>query len=192
VLERKFSLLYGPDSMVPRVQDVKDFFAMVKWFLYLGPRPKLDRWTYWEKFDYFAVFWGVPVIGLSGLMLWFPTFFAEFLPGDFLNIAHIVHGEEALLATAFIFAFHFFHNHLRPENFPMDTVIFTGKMTLARFKEERSVEYERLVSEGTLDTVLTDPPSRRVRIISKTFGFIAYISGVIMVVAIFITLLNRH
>lgn len=193
VIERKFSILFGPDSMVPRGQDFKDLVNMLRWFFYIGPRPKLDRWTYWEKFDYFAVFWGVPVIGLSGLMLWFPTFFTSFLPGVVLNLAMIVHGEEALLATAFIFAFHFFHNHLRPENFPMDTVIFTGKMTLAKFKEERSVEYNRLVSEGKLDTILTDPPSRSARIAFKTFGFIAYISGLIMVIAIFITFLTtRH
>jgi cytochrome b subunit of formate dehydrogenase len=193
ILERKWSLLYGPDSMVPRWQDVVDMFNMFRWFLYLGPRPKLDRWTYWEKFDYFAVFWGVPVIGLSGLMLWFPTFFTYLLPGVVLNLAMIIHGEEALLATAFIFAFHFFHNHLRPENFPMDTVIFTGKMTLARFKEERSVEYERLVAENKLDAVLTSPPTRRQWLVSRVFGFAAYISGLILVVAIFYTLLTyRH
>jgi cytochrome b subunit of formate dehydrogenase len=188
-IERKFSILYGPDSMIPRIQDVFDVFKMFRWFFYLGPRPKLDRWTYWEKFDYFAVFWGIPVIGLSGLMLWFPTFFTSFLPGVVLNVAMIVHGEEALLATAFIFAFHFFHNHLRPENFPMDTVIFTGKMTLARFKDERSVEYERLVSEGKLDTILTDPPTPFARTASKVFGFAAYVAGLIMVVAIFATFL---
>ncbi|MEP6947382.1 MAG: hypothetical protein ABJA02_15800 [Acidobacteriota bacterium] len=190
VIEKKYSILYGPDSMVPRPQDLKDVFNMFRWFLYLGPRPKLDRWTYWEKFDYFAVFWGIPVIGLSGLMLWFPTVFTMFLPGVVLNLAMIIHGEEALLATAFIFAFHFFHNHLRPENFPMDTVIFTGKMTLAKFKEERSVEYERLVSEGKLDTVLTQPPSQATQIISKIFGFSAYIAGLIMVIAILVTLLT--
>ncbi len=192
-IERKYSILYGPDSMVPRLQDLFDMFNMVRWFFYLGPRPKLDRWTYWEKFDYFAVFWGVPVIGLSGLMLWFPTFFTSLLPGVVLNVAMIVHGEEALLATAFIFSFHFFHNHLRPENFPMDTVIFTGKMTLSRFKEERSVEYDRLVSEGKLDTIMTGPPTRTALIVSKIFGFTAYILGLIMVVAIFVSLLiTRH
>ena len=189
IFERKLSILYGPDSMVPRWQDVIDLFNMARWFLYLGPRPKLDRWTYWEKFDYFAVFWGVPVIGLSGLMLWFPTFFTSFLPGVVLNLAMIIHSEEALLATAFIFAFHFFHNHLRPENFPMDTVIFTGRMRLSRFKEERATEYERLVSEGKLESVLAPPPTRRVQLASKIFGFIAYISGLIMVVAILATLL---
>lgn len=188
-IERKYSILYGPDSMIPRWQDVVDLYNMVRWFLYLGPRPKLDRWTYWEKFDYFAVFWGVPVIGLSGLILWFPTFFTQFLPGEMLNVAMIVHGEEALLATAFIFAFHFFHNHLRPENFPMDTVIFTGKMTLARFMEERQTEYERLVEEGRLEEIFVEPPTRFARIASTIFGFAAYISGLLMVIAIFITLL---
>jgi cytochrome b subunit of formate dehydrogenase len=193
VIEGKYSILYGPDSMMIRKQDFIDLFNMIKWFLYLGPRPRLDRWTYWEKFDYFAVFWGVPVIGLSGLMLWFPGFFTMFLPGVVLNLAMIIHGEEALLATAFIFAFHFFHNHLRPENFPMDIVIFTGKMTMSRFKEERQQEYDRLVSEGKLDTVLTDPPTATARLVSKVFGFAAYISGLIMVVAILVTLLTyRH
>jgi cytochrome b subunit of formate dehydrogenase/nitrate/TMAO reductase-like tetraheme cytochrome c subunit len=189
IIERKWTILYGPDSMMIRPQDFKDAFNMIRWFLYLGPRPKLDRWTYWEKFDYFAVFWGVPVIGFSGLMLWFPTFFTSFLPGVALNLAMIIHGEEALLATAFIFAFHFFHNHLRPENFPMDIVIFTGKMTMSKFKDERPVEYQRLLDEGKLESVITDPPSKRQRLIAKTFGFAAYISGLIMVISIFATLL---
>lgn len=191
-MDRDFSILYGPNSMAPRPQDLIDVFNMFRWFLYLGPRPKLDRWSYWEKFDYFAVFWGIPVIGLSGLMLWFPSFFTKFLPGEVLNVAMIVHSEEALLATAFIFAFHFFHNHLRPENFPMDISIFTGKMTLARFKEERSAEYERLVEEGNLNSILVEPPSRFARSISTAFGFAAYITGLILVGAIIFTLVSSR
>ena len=58
--------------MVPQPRDIVDFFGMMKYFLYLGPRPKFDRFTYWEKFDYLAVFWGVAIIGVSGLVLWFP------------------------------------------------------------------------------------------------------------------------
>ena len=190
IFKRKLSILYGPDSMMIRPQDFKDLFGMFRWFLYLGPQPKMDRWTYWEKFDYFAVFWGIPIIGLSGLMLWFPTFFTSFLPGVALNVATIVHGEEALLATGFIFAFHFFHNHLRPENFPMDISVFTGKISLSRFKEERTAEYDRLVEEGNLDTILTAPPTQRQRLISKIFGFVAYIAGLILVFAIFWSLLT--
>jgi hypothetical protein len=160
----------------------------LRYFFYLGPRPKFDHWTYWEKFDYYAVFWGIPVIGLSGLVLWFPWFFTSFLPGWALNVAMIVHGEEALLAVGFIFTFHFFHNHLRPENFPMDTVIFTGKMTLTRFKDERPAEYERLVSEGRLGEILTDPPTPFARRISFWFGLAALLTGLVIIVAIFVSL----
>ena len=142
---------WGWRSMTPNLNDVQDLWANVKYFLYLGPRPTLDRWAYWEKFDYLAVFWGVGMIGVSGLMLWFPDFFTKFLPGWALNAAYIIHSDEALLATGFIFLFHFFHTHLRPESFPMDPVIFTGSMPLHRFKEERPLEYERMVKEGTLE-----------------------------------------
>ncbi len=182
--------LFGPDSIAIRWQDFLDLWRNLKWFLYLGPRPKFDRWTYWEKFDYYAVFWGVPVIGLSGLVLWFPWIFTRLLPGSILNIAMIVHGEEALLAVGFIFTFHFFHNHLRPENFPMDTVIFTGKMPLAKFIEERPAEYERLVREGRLEEILTDPPTVHARRLSLWFGSFALTVGLAIAIAIFVSLIR--
>ena len=56
--------------------------AWSRWFVGLGPKPVFERWTYWEKFDYWAVFWGVVIIGTSGLILWFPNLFTRFLPGD--------------------------------------------------------------------------------------------------------------
>ena len=50
--------LFGPNSLVPNLQDGRDMLGMFKWFFGKGPRPKFDRWTYWEKFDYWAPFWG--------------------------------------------------------------------------------------------------------------------------------------
>ena len=70
------------------MQDRHEFVATMKWFVGIGPRPKYGRWTYWEKFDYFAVFWGIVVIGSTGLTLWFPVFFTRFLPGSFINRGH--------------------------------------------------------------------------------------------------------
>ena len=113
-------LLWGPGSMVPQPRDLREFVEHMRWFLGRGPRPRFDRYTYWEKFDYWAVFWGMAIIGGSGLLLWFPVFFARFLPGWMFNVALLVHGEEALLAVGFIFTMHFFNGHLRPEKFPMD------------------------------------------------------------------------
>ena len=86
-----------------------------------------DRWTYWEKFDYWAPFWGVTIIGGSGLMLWFPDVTASILPGWVFNVATIAHGEEAVLAAVFLFTVHFFNNHFRPDKFPLDIVMFTGR-----------------------------------------------------------------
>ncbi len=108
-----------PDSMLPNARDGKEFVQTVKWFVGLGPRPEYGRWTYWEKFDYFAVFWGVAMIGFSGLVLWFPEFFTRFLPGSFINVATIIHSDEALLATGFIFTIHFFNTALPPRTPPL-------------------------------------------------------------------------
>ena len=89
-----FKLIFGPGSLMFNLKDIKDFWGTLKWFVGAGPRPSYGRWTYWEKFDYLAVFWGVAVIGISGLMLWFPEFFTRFVPGWFLNVATIVHSRR--------------------------------------------------------------------------------------------------
>ncbi len=88
-------MFWGPNSMVPQPKDFWDFFANIRYFLYLGERPPGDRWTYFEKFDYLAVFWGVAIIGISGLFLWAPDFFTRFLPGWTLNAAYVIHSDEA-------------------------------------------------------------------------------------------------
>src|SRR6266498_1848979 len=105
----------------------------------------------WEKFDYFAVFWGIFAIGLSGLIMWFPELFTRFFPGWIINIALIVHSDEALLAAGFIFTIHFFNTHFRLEKFPMDTVIFSGRISKTEMLHERRRWYDRLVAEDRLE-----------------------------------------
>ena len=117
---------FGPYSLIPNLKDLQDAIGMFKWFFGLGPRPLFDRWSYWEKFDYWAPFWGVTIIGVSGAMLWAKTVAAAILPGWVFNVATIFHGEEAFLAAGFLFTVHFFNNHWRPENFPLDILMFTG------------------------------------------------------------------
>jgi cytochrome b subunit of formate dehydrogenase len=191
LVQRRKGYFWGPRSMVPQPKDFQDFWANIKHFLYLGPPPATDRWAYWEKFDYLAVFWGVAVIGLSGLMLWFPDFFTQFLPGWTLNAAFVIHSEEALLATGFIFIFHFFHVQLRPEVFPLDPVIFTGRISLERFKEERPSEYRRLVENGELESRLVEPPSRSTMRKAHIFGFTATGIGILLALGIFWALLSQ-
>jgi cytochrome b subunit of formate dehydrogenase/nitrate/TMAO reductase-like tetraheme cytochrome c subunit len=191
LIRREHGLLWGTGSMVPQPKDFVDFYRNMRYFLYLGERPAADRWTYFEKFDYFAVFWGVLIIGLSGAMLWFPELFTAVLPGWTLNAAYVIHSDEALLATGFIFIFHFFHTHLRPESFPMDIVIFTGKMPLGHFRNSRPAEYQRLVESGTLDSYLVEAPTLAEVRKAYITGSIALIIGVALAVGIIWALLTH-
>lgn len=189
-VKKERGFFWGWRSMVPQPRDLVDLWAMVKFFLYLGPKPKFDRFTYWEKFDYMGVFWGVAVIGFSGLALWWPTVVTTVLPGWVLNAAYVVHSDEALLATGFIFVFHFIHTHLRPEAFPLDPVVFTGRMPLEMFKEERPLEYERLVAEGRLEERLAPAPTPAEMRVAYVFGFTALTIGLVLAVFIFKALLG--
>jgi cytochrome b subunit of formate dehydrogenase len=195
IIREKLNLwdfLFLRESMVPTLRDLKEFWQTIKWFFGRGPRPQYGRWTYWEKFDYFAVFWGVAIIGLSGLVLWFPVFFTAVLPGWVINIALIIHSDEALLAVGFIFTIHFFNTHFRPEKFPMDTVIFSGRVPLEEFIEERPREYDELVKSNKLDGLLEKPPTKKFMIGARLFGFCALGIGVVLIGLVLWTMVFRH
>ena len=96
-------------------------------------------------------------------------------------MAIIIHSDEALLAVAFIFTIHFFNVHMRPEKFPMDPVIFTGRVEEEEFKQEHAAEYERLRAEGRLETLRADPPPRWMRNFSRVAGFTALAIGIILI-----------
>jgi cytochrome b subunit of formate dehydrogenase len=191
-VRRIWSTIFGPDSMVPSFQDWRDFIAHQKWFFGKGPRPQFDRWTYWERFDYFAVFWGIAIIGFSGLVMWFPKFFTHFMPGWMINIALVVHSDEALLAAGFIFSFHFFNTHFRIEKFPMDTVIFSGRISKTEMLHERKRWYDRLVALGKLDLyrVKADDWEGR-KNIAKSFGFLFFGTGLVLLVLIVYAMISR-
>lgn len=176
------ALLLGKSSMLFNRNDWNDFKSSLKWFIGLGPRPEYGRWTYWEKFDYFAVFWGMFVIGSTGMTLWFPEFFTNFFPGWAINVASIIHSDEALLATGFIFTVHFFNTHLRPEKFPMDIIIFSGRIPLEEFRLDRPAEYKELVEKGELENYLVEPYPPIVIRGMKIFGWTALIIGFSIVI----------
>ncbi|NBR29298.1 MAG: cytochrome C, partial [Betaproteobacteria bacterium] len=187
---RTFNWL-GPDSLVPNLRDLQGAIDMFKWFFGAGPRPVFDRWTYWEKFDYWAVFWGMGIIGGSGMMLAFPNVTASILPGWVFNIATLVHGEEAFLAAVFLFTVHFFNNHLRPDKYPPpDIVMFTGAVALEEFKREHALEYKRLVDSGQLEKYLVDAPSKPMTIGSRIVGIVLIACGLSLLVMVMIGFLG--
>ncbi|MGD0845546.1 MAG: cytochrome c3 family protein [Geobacteraceae bacterium] len=183
--------LFGPDSLCPNLRDLEDITGMVRWFLFKGPKPVFERWTYWEKFDFFGVFWGMFIIGGSGLMLWFPQFFGTFLPGWMFNVATILHSDEALLATGFIFTVHFFNTHGRPEKFPMDFVIFNGQLAKNEFIEERGDQWKRYEKMGITEQFRAHKNSGVIYdFLVKGFGFCALFTGISLLLLIILAFIS--
>ena len=135
-----------PIWMLPNLKDFRDFLQNTGYYLGINKKKaEFGRFSYFEKFDYWAVFWGVPVMGITGLILMFPLIATRFLPGVTVPVATIAHSDEALLATGWLFVVHFYNAHLAPHIFPFNKSIFTGRVAEARYEKEHPLEYKQRV-----------------------------------------------
>ncbi len=183
-------IIFGPDSPVPNWRDVKDFFKMIRWFVGLGPKPGFERWAYWEKFDFWGACADIVIIGSTGLILWCPNFFCRMLPGVTLNVAKVIHSTQALLATGFIFAIHFFTIHLRAEKFPADMSLLIGLVSEEEILDERPDYFKRLERQGDLERLQATVPSKwRLRLV-KLAGFVALGAGLALLAGIVLASLS--
>ena len=174
--------LFTADSLVPGPKDLNEFFQHVGWFFGLSKAPKVDRWGYWEKFDYWAVFWGIPILGITGLLLAYPLAASEIIPGWGLNIAFWVHRIEALLAMAHVFVIHFFIGHLRRQNFPMDRAMFEGSVDLDHARHERPYWVGRLEQKGKVPDLLVPEATAGAKIAYYVFGYSAMAAGFFLLI----------
>jgi formate dehydrogenase gamma subunit len=125
-------------ASIPGKQDFSDFFKTMNYFLgRLKERPKFGIFNYAEKFEFWALFWGVAVMAVTGFILWFPKTVPATWPAWIINVARIIHFYEALLATLSILIWHGFHTMFHPEEYPMSTTWLTGYIT----DEEASHRY---------------------------------------------------
>ena len=190
VVRGERGLFWGPTSMVPQPSDFVQFGQQLRWFVGAGAPPRFEHFTYWEKFDYWAVLWGTLLMGAAGLVLWFPVAAAQLIPGWMFNVALFVHGAEAVLAIGFIFVVHFFNGHLRPGKFPMDLVIFTGAVSEPELREERAAEYARLVATGQLPELAVPQPSPELIRKGRVIGSAGLSIGIALVVLILYAVLR--
>jgi cytochrome b subunit of formate dehydrogenase len=174
--------IIGPDSLLPGPKDVTDFFSHIGWFLGLRQMPRFDRWGYWEKFDYWAVFWGMVIIGVTGLMMAFPLIATRYMPGWGLNVALWVHRIEAFLAMAHVFIIHFFIAHLRRHNFPMDRTMFEGSADLGTVQSEKPAWIDRLKSNGELEEMMVAEAAGPQKAVFYIFGYAAVALGLFLLI----------
>ena len=182
------ALLWGPDSMVPQPQDFRDFLQMFKWFFGRAPYPRFGRYGYNEKFHYFGAFWGIVLLGGSGMVRWLPGVFTRVLPGWAFNVAAIFHSEEALLAAGFMFIIHFFNVHLRPGKWPLDAVMFTGRATAQVLEEDHALTAEawgdlasKPVSRKAIPDLPAPPPPHWMTVAAASLGLIALAVGLVLI-----------
>jgi cytochrome b subunit of formate dehydrogenase len=178
--------LFHPDSLIPGPQDAVHLGQKIRWFFGLGPPPAFDRWTYWEKFDYWAIFWGMPLLGVTGLLLMYPLVTSSFLPGWTLNVTLLLHRAEALLAMLYIFIIHFTVGHLRHGTFPMNECMFAGSVELEELQEEKPLWIVRLKEEGKLEEAMVPAPPHWFRVAYFIFGSQALSTGLYLLVIILI------
>lgn len=135
--------LSGPDSMLPGKKDFKDLYQNLRYAFNKDTPPLFDRFSYLQKYDYWAEMIGMQTMGITGLMLWYPDFFTRLFPGYFINIAGYLHFYEAVLAVMYIGVVHMADTHLVPDIFPLEKSIFTGKIEKKRFVEDHPEEWKR-------------------------------------------------
>lgn len=134
--------------LLPRFRDVSDLFINLAYFLHLRQRPpRFDRYTYYEKFDYWAVYWGCVIMIGTGLLLWFDRFAARYLPWLPYKLSAEIHADEAILATLAIFIWHFYNVHFKPGKFPGSTTWIHGRISEKEMMEHHGLEHDRLKKE---------------------------------------------
>ena len=147
ILAAKRKQIFG---MVPAPKDIRDIYENLAYFLGIREeRPKFGRFAYHEKFDYWAVFWGVAIMFGTGLVRWFPVAFSKWIPAGVLEAAQIAHGDEATLAALALFVWHLYNVHLRPSVFPMNWTWLDGRLETHALKEEHALEYDSMFPEKT-------------------------------------------
>jgi len=133
--------------LIPMPKDVRDAVQNIRYFLgKVKEKPKFGRFSYIEKFDYWAVYWGCIIMIGSGAFLWGESIALKYFPKFVLDIAHEMHSDEALLATLAIVIWHFYNVHFNPERFPGTLMWWHGQISEHELKEEHPLEYEEMMA----------------------------------------------
>jgi formate dehydrogenase gamma subunit len=156
---------HGRQLLMAKLPVISDFTNVVQNMLYslgLSSRPpEFDRYDYTEKAEFWALIWGTFVMLITGIVLWFATFFLGFMPKWLFDIAKAIHYYEAWLATLAILVWHFFYMFFHPENYPINFSVITGRMTEEAYLERHPLDYKNMIARGELkdeDEEFSDNP----------------------------------
>jgi cytochrome b subunit of formate dehydrogenase/nitrate/TMAO reductase-like tetraheme cytochrome c subunit len=132
-------------DLFPVYKDLKDAIGIAKFNLGISKiKPKLDRFSYVEKAEYWALIWGTIVMTATGIIMWFDNTFMGIFTKLGWDIARTIHYYEAWLAFLSIVVWHFYFVIFNPDVYPMSVAWFKGTITEEEMAEEHPLELERL------------------------------------------------
>jgi formate dehydrogenase gamma subunit len=138
-------------AIFPTRKDLSDAFHMFQYLLFLREdKPNFGKYNFEQKVTYWFLFFAIAIMGISGLILWFPEEVTRVLPGAIIPAAKLAHSTEAIVATIFVVLWHFYHVHMERLNLS----IFTGWISEQDLKTYHAAEHQRLTGEGPPD----EPP----------------------------------
>ncbi len=132
-------------ASVPRPSDLKAGWAG---FLYRtlgrGEAPLYGHYTPMQKIQYWLIFIGCLVMGLSGAVLWSPGISLEIFPKSFSDLCLAVHSSQAQWVFVLLIAWHLWDVHVAGGNFPMNPAWLTGRMREDLFKAQHGAEWDAM------------------------------------------------
>lgn len=144
-------------DMLPKIKDVWDVVGNFAYYLGLKrEKPRMARFGYAEKAEYWAVIWGTFIMGLTGVMIWFKISVFSFLARWWIDIALAIHFYEAVLATLAIIVWHFYQVIFDPDVYPVNFAFLDGRVSEESYKEEHELAYEAM--KATAETEDAESP----------------------------------
>ncbi len=141
----------GSLTMLPTGKDVRDFIQLSKFYLGISnEHPKFGRFSFRDKMGYLAEYWGVAVMGISGLILWFPVAIGGKLPREAISMSFIAHSYEAVLAFVAIFMWHFYNSIFNPNTLIISSPWRIGILTEEQMAHEHPLELEEMRRSGNV------------------------------------------
>lgn len=132
-------------DLLPVREDITEALGVMKYNLGIAPtKPKLGRFSYVEKAEYWALIWGTIVMSATGVILWFDNTFLNLLTKLWWDVARTVHYYEAWLATLSIIVWHFYFVIFNPDSYPINLAFWKGTLTEEEMAEEHPRELEEI------------------------------------------------
>jgi formate dehydrogenase gamma subunit len=174
----KIFVLRTPLTMLPGVQDVKDGLQALLYNIgIVKNHPKMGRYNFEEKIEYWSFVWGMSVMGISGFIMWNPITVTRYLPGEFIPAAKAAHGGEAVLAVLAIMIWHMYGDVIKRFNKSM----WTGTQSEDEMLHEHPLELDE-IKAGTADRT-PDPATLRKR--QRIFFPIATVLAIVMLAGVY-------